>query len=57
MGVSFILLAKGAACDILLDEGCKARPPELGSDESSALEVARMSGGRMVMAALDKRAM
>lgn len=53
MGVSFVLLAEGAASDILADEGGKTRPPELGSDELTGFQVTRLTGGCMIVTTLD----
>ena len=53
MRVNFVLLAKGAALDISADVGGQARPPEFSRDQLASLQEARMTGGFVIMAALE----
>ena len=49
--VNLVLLAKGTALDIAVDEGSKTRPPELGGDQLSGFQEAGVSGGLVIVAA------
>ena len=51
MGVGFVLLAGGAAFNVLADKGGKPRPPKFGSDKLARFQEARMAGGCVIMAA------
>ena len=51
MCVGFVLLAHGTALNIFLHEPCKAQPLELGGDKLTDLEITRVTGSLMVMAA------
>ena len=53
MRVSFVLLAKGTALDISADVGGQARPPEFSCDQLASFQEARVTGGLMIMAALE----
>ena len=51
--VGFILLACSTALDVLAHKLCETRPPELRGDELAGLEVTRVTGGFMVVAAAE----
>ena len=51
VSVGFVLLAHGAALDVLPHELCETQSPELGSYELTCFEITGMSGGLMIMAA------
>ena len=53
MCVNLVLLAKGTALDVAADEGSKAGPPEFSCDQLSCLQEARVTGGLVIMAALE----
>ena len=53
MRVNLVLLAKGTAFDIAADKGGEAWPPEFSGDQLASLQEARMTGGFMIMAALE----
>ena len=50
MCVNLVLLAKGTALDVAVDEGSKAGPPEFGGNQLSGFQEAGVSGGFMIMA-------
>ena len=50
VSVGFVLLAYGAALDVLLHELCKIQSPELSSYELTCFEITGMSGSLMIMA-------
>ena len=53
MRVNLVLLAKGTALDIAADKGGEAWPPEFSGDQLASLQEAGMTGGFMIMAALE----
>ena len=53
MRVNFVLLAKGTALDISADVGGEAGPPEFSCDQLSRFQEAGMTGGFVIMAALE----
>ena len=53
MRVNLVLLAKGTALDIAADKGGEAWPPEVSGDQLASLQEAGMTGGFMIMAALE----
>ena len=55
MSVGFVLLACCTAFDIVANIGSKAWPPEFGRDQLMGFEEARVTGGFMIMAALEDR--
>ena len=50
VGVRFILLACGAALDVLAHELCETWPPEFGGNELASFQVAGVSGSLVVVA-------
>ena len=42
--VNLVLLAKGTALDVAVDEGSEAGPPEFGGDQLACFQEAGMSG-------------
>ena len=53
MRVNFVLLAEGTALDISADVGGEAGPPEFSRDQLSCFQEAGMTGGFVIMAALE----
>ena len=53
MRVNLVLLAKGTAFDVTADKGGETRPPEFGGDQLASFQKAGMTGGFMIMAALE----
>jgi hypothetical protein len=56
MSVGFVLLTRGTSFDVLAYIGGKAGPPEFGSDKLASFEVARVTSGFVVVAALEDSA-
>ena len=56
MRVHFVLLAEGTALDIAADIGGEARPPEFSGDKLASFQEARVTGGFMIMAAVENGA-
>ena len=54
--VGLVLLAQGAAFDIFSHELCETRPPEFRGNKLASFEVARVTGGFMVVATGKDRA-
>ena len=53
MHVNLILLTKGTALDIAVDERSKAGPPEFSGDQLAGFQEAGMTGGVVIMAAVE----
>ena len=53
MRVNLVLLAKGTALDIAVDEGGEAGPPEFSGDQLVSFQEAGMTGRFVIMAALE----
>ena len=53
MRVDLVLLAKGTALHIAVDEGGESGPPELGGNQLSCFQEAGVAGGVMVMALVE----
>ena len=51
--VSLVLLAESTALNIAADIGSEARPPEFGGDQLASFQEAGMTGGLVIMAALE----
>ena len=51
--VRFVLLAHGAAFDVLVHKLHETRPPKLRGDELASFEITGMTGGLMVMASCE----
>ena len=51
--VNLVLLAKGTALDVTADKGGEAWRPEFSGDQLASLQEAGMTGGFMIMAALE----
>ena len=49
VSVELVLLAHGAAFNILAHKVCKAQPPEFSSNELASLEVTEVSDSHVVM--------
>ena len=54
--VRLVLLAHGTALNILVHKLCETGPPKLRGDKLASLQVARVSGGLIVVAAGKDRA-
>ena len=50
MGISFILLAEGAAFDVAVDKRGEAGPPEFSGDQLMCFQEAGVSGRLVIMA-------
>ena len=56
MRVDLVLLAKGIAFHIAVDEGGEPRPPELGGDQLACFQKAWVAGRRVIVAARENGA-
>ena len=53
MCVNLVLLAKGTALNIVVDEGGKSGPPEFGGNQLACFQEAGVAGGFMIVAAFE----
>ena len=53
MCVNLVLLAKGTALDIAVDEGSESGPPKFGGDQLACFQEAGVASGVMVVATLE----
>ena len=54
--VNFVLLARGTALDVSADIRGEAGPPEFGRDQLASFQEARMTGGVVIVAAVENGA-
>ena len=50
MCIGFVLLENGTTINVLADKSCKIGPPELGGDQLTSFQAAKMAGSSMVVA-------